>query len=186
MTRYKVGDLFGGMPNAFIIRLLARALVLAKLKLGTSAISFKDLPLLGRVARPNAPLVMVLLLVAPVPIARVQNASAPFPSRLGTYLRDAVRLTVEEQQQLAAGEPVTKLSTATRARKLLSSGLSGSMRRFVNTRMLSGTSRTSSEAAGSRSRSESAHRRGRRTLRSCSCHRTTSPTSARAAWMPVN
>ncbi len=91
-------------------RLLARALaLLAKLKLETSAISFKALPILGRVARTNAPLVVVLLLVAPVPTARSQNASAPFPSRLGTYLRDAVRLTVEEQQQLAAGEPVTKL-----------------------------------------------------------------------------
>ena len=52
---------------------------------------------------------LVLLLAAPVPIARFQNASAPFPSRLGTYLKDAVRLTVEEQRQLTAGEPVTKL-----------------------------------------------------------------------------
>ena len=78
------------------------ARMLAKLKLETSAI-------LGRVARTNAPLMMVLLLVAPVPIARSQNASAPLPSRLGTYLKDVVRLTSEEQRQLAAGEPVTKL-----------------------------------------------------------------------------
>ena len=68
-----------------------------------------NLPILGRVARTNAPLVAVLLLVAPVPIARFQNASAPVPSRLGTYLRDVVRLTSEEQRQLAAAEPVTKL-----------------------------------------------------------------------------
>jgi hypothetical protein len=94
MTRYKVGSLFGILPNASIDRLLSRTLVLlAKLK----------------VARTNAPLVVVLLLVAPVPIARSQNASAPLPSRLGTYLRDVVRLTSEEQRQLAAGEPVTKL-----------------------------------------------------------------------------
>ena len=80
MTRDKVGSLFGILPNASIDRLLARTLVLlAKLK--------------RRVARTNAPLVVVLLLVAPVPIARFQNASAPFPSRLGTYLRDVVRLT---------------------------------------------------------------------------------------------
>ena len=96
MTRYKVGSLFGILPNASIDRLLARTLVLlAKLK--------------RRVARTNAPLVVVFLLVAPVPIARFQNASAPFPSRLGTYLRDVVRLTSEEQRQLAAAEPVTKL-----------------------------------------------------------------------------
>src|SRR5688500_14923641 len=83
MTRYKVGSL--------------------------SAISFKALPILGLVARTSAPLVVVLLLVAPAPSARFQNASAPLPSRLGTYLRDVARLTVEEQRQLAAGEPVTKL-----------------------------------------------------------------------------
>ena len=57
----------------------------------------------------GCPLVVVLLLVAPVPIARSQNASAPLPSRLGTYLKDVARLTAEEQRQLAAGEPVTKL-----------------------------------------------------------------------------
>ena len=79
MTRYKVGSLFGSLSNVSSNRLLARTLV------------------------------VVLLLVAPVPIARSQNASAPLPSRLGTYLKDVVRLTVEEQQQLAAGEPVTKL-----------------------------------------------------------------------------
>ena len=83
-------------PNASIDRLLARTLVL-----------LADLN--RRVARTNAPLVAVLLLVAPVPIARFQNASAPVPSRLGTYLSDVVRLTSEEQRQLAAGEPVTKL-----------------------------------------------------------------------------
>ena len=98
MTRYKVGSLFGRLPNASIDRLLARTLVL-----------LANLPMLGSVARTNAPLVAVLLLVAPVPIARFQNASAPLPSRLGTYLRDVVRLTIEEQRQLAAGEPVTKL-----------------------------------------------------------------------------
>jgi len=96
MTRYKVGSLFGILPNASIDRLLARTLVLlATLK--------------RRVARTNAPLVVVFLLVAPVPIARFQNASAPLPSRLGIYLRDGVRLTSEEQRQLAAGESVTKL-----------------------------------------------------------------------------
>ena len=52
---------------------------------------------------------LVLLLAAPVPTATFQNASAPIPSRLGTYLRDVVRLTIEEQRQLTAGEPVTKL-----------------------------------------------------------------------------
>ena len=52
---------------------------------------------------------LMLLLAAPVPIARFQNASAPFPSRLGTYLRDVVGSPAEEQRQLAAGEPVTKL-----------------------------------------------------------------------------
>ena len=94
IARYKVSSLFGILPDASIDRLLARTLVLlAKL----------------RVAPTNAPLVAVLLLVAPVPIAKFQNASAPFPPRLGAYLRDVVRLTSEEQRQLAAGEPVTKL-----------------------------------------------------------------------------
>ena len=57
----------------------------------------------------NASLVVALLLVAATPIATFQNTPATFPSRLDTYLRNVVRLTADEQKQLVAGQPVTKL-----------------------------------------------------------------------------
>jgi hypothetical protein len=66
------------------------------------------IPLSG-VARTNASLLVALLLVASTPTATYQNASTRFPSRLDTYFRNVVRLGVEELQQLAAGQPVTKL-----------------------------------------------------------------------------
>ena len=65
--------------------------------------------IISGVARTHASLIVALLLVASPPIATFQNVSTPFPSRLDTYLRNAVRLTVEQQQQLASGQPVTKL-----------------------------------------------------------------------------
>ena len=53
--------------------------------------------------------VVGLVLVASTPTATIQIVSTRFPPRLDTYLRNTVRLTGEEQRQLAAGQPVTKL-----------------------------------------------------------------------------
>ena len=62
--------------------------------------------------RTNASLIAAVLLAASTPIATFQNASTRFPSRLDSYFKNTVGLTVEEQQQLASGQPVTKLLDA--------------------------------------------------------------------------
>ena len=59
--------------------------------------------------RTNAALIAAVLMAASTPIATFQNASTRFPARLDSYFKKTVGLTVEEQQQLASGQPVTKL-----------------------------------------------------------------------------
>jgi hypothetical protein len=54
-------------------------------------------------------LIITILLVAAAEIETFQNASTRFPSRLDGYFKNSVKLTAEEQKQLAAGQPVTKL-----------------------------------------------------------------------------
>ena len=66
------------------------------------------IPLVG-IARTSASLVAALVLLASASLATVQDASPRFPSRLEGYFKNAVKLSGEEQQRLAAGKPVTKL-----------------------------------------------------------------------------
>ena len=54
-------------------------------------------------------IVLAMSFAVAAPIATFQNASTRFPSRLDTYFKKTVGLTAEEQQQLASGQPVTKL-----------------------------------------------------------------------------
>jgi hypothetical protein len=73
---------------------------------------------LSAVALTKAALVLALLLAATTPTDTFQKASTRFPSRLDSYFRDAVRLTAEEQKQLAAGQPVTKLLDADESKEV--------------------------------------------------------------------
>ena len=59
--------------------------------------------------RTNAALVVAVLLAASTPVVTFQNASTRFPLRLDSYFKKTVGLTEKEQQQLASGQPVTKL-----------------------------------------------------------------------------
>jgi hypothetical protein len=61
------------------------------------------------VVRTNAALIAAVLLAASTPIATFQKAPTQFPLRLDSYVKTTVGLTAEEQQQLASGQPVTKL-----------------------------------------------------------------------------
>jgi len=70
------------------------------------------------VVRTNLSLVAAVLLVASTPIATFQNVSTRFPSRLDGYFKSTVGLTVEEQQQLASGQPVTKLLDADESKEV--------------------------------------------------------------------
>jgi hypothetical protein len=62
--------------------------------------------------RTNASYLVALVLVAFAPVATSQNAPARFPARLDSYFKNAAKLTADEQQQLAAGQPVSKLLVA--------------------------------------------------------------------------
>ena len=59
--------------------------------------------------RTNAALIAAVLLAVSTPTVTFQNASTRFPLRLDSYFKKTVGLTIEEQQQLASGQPVTKL-----------------------------------------------------------------------------
>ena len=61
------------------------------------------------VARTSTSLIVTILLVAATRIETFQNASTRFPSQLDAYFKNSVKLTAEEQKQLASGQPVTKL-----------------------------------------------------------------------------
>jgi len=61
------------------------------------------------VVRTNPSLIAAVLLASSTAVATFQSASTRFPSRLDSYFKNTVALTVEEQQQLASGQPVTKL-----------------------------------------------------------------------------
>ena len=63
-------------------------------------------------------LITTILLVAATQIETFQNASTRFPSRLDSYFKKTVGLTVEEQQQLASGQPVTKLLDADESKEV--------------------------------------------------------------------
>jgi hypothetical protein len=102
MTRYKVGHLVGEPTR--------RPSCQGHMKRTNVSVS--------GVARTNAALVIALLLVAATPTDTFQNVSTRFPSRLDSYFRDAVRLTAEEQKQLAAGQPLAKLLDADESREV--------------------------------------------------------------------
>ena len=70
------------------------------------------------VAGTDAALVVALLLVASAPLGTFQNASTRLPSRLDSYVKNAVKLTAEERTQLAAGQPVTKLLDADESKEV--------------------------------------------------------------------
>jgi hypothetical protein len=55
---------------------------------------------------------VALFVAGSTSIAALQNTSPRFPSRLDSYFQKTVKLTAEEQQQLVAGQPVTKLLDA--------------------------------------------------------------------------
>jgi hypothetical protein len=61
------------------------------------------------VVRTNAALIATVLAAVAAPSATFQETSTPFPSRLDSYFKNTVALTVEQQKQLASGRPVTKL-----------------------------------------------------------------------------
>ena len=74
--------------------------------------------LIRGVTRTSASLLVGLLLVGSMPVATSQNAPARFPARLDSYFKNAVKLTAEEQQQLAAGQPVSKLLDADESKEV--------------------------------------------------------------------
>ena len=126
-------------------------------------------------------IVLAMSIAVAAPIATFQNASPRFPSRLDTYFKKTVGLTAEEQQQLASGQPVTKLLAADESKEVAVFGaiwINVPIRRYAEAVR---TSRISSGAAGSRSPSESALPRSSRISRSCSSGRTTWTTCAGAA-----
>ena len=63
----------------------------------------------GRAVSRRSALVLALLLGATIPTNTSQSGGLRFPSLLDRYFKNSVRLTVEEQRQLATGQAVTKL-----------------------------------------------------------------------------
>ena len=91
--------------------------------------------LIRGVARINPLLLAAILLVASTPIATFQNASTRFPSRLDGYFKNAVKLTPEEEKQLAAGQPVTKLLAGDATKEVAVFGaiwINAPIRRYVD------------------------------------------------------
>ena len=87
------------------------------------------------VARTSASLVVTILLVASTPLETFQNSSTRFPSRLDAYFKNAVKLTPEEQKQLAAGQPVTKLLEGDKSKEVTVFGaiwINAPIRRYVD------------------------------------------------------
>ena len=87
------------------------------------------------IARTSASLVITILLVGSTPIETFQNTSTPFPSRLDGYFKNAVKLTPEEQKQLAAGQPVTKLLDGDKTKEVAVFGaiwINAPIRRYVD------------------------------------------------------
>lgn len=66
----------------------------------------------------TATLVVALLLIATAPADTSQSNGVRFPSLLDRYFKNAIRLTAEEQRQLAAGQPVTKLLDADESKEV--------------------------------------------------------------------
>lgn len=88
----------------------------------------------GAVPR-TAALVLALVLGATTPTATSQRDGLRFPPLLDRYFKNTVRLTVEEQQQLAAGQAVTKLLPADESKEVAvfaAVWINAAIRRYVD------------------------------------------------------
>ena len=89
----------------------------------------------GSAVMRTAAFVVALLLVATVPAGTSQSTGVRFPSLLDHYFKNAVRLTAEEQKQIAAGQAVTKLLDTDESKEVAVFGaiwINAPIRRYVD------------------------------------------------------